>query len=176
MSKKLQGNERREIVLNWLKSSDRPLTGSELATKANVSRQVIVQDISLLKAKNHPIMATSNGYIYMSTEANEGVITQVIACKHDGVDTREELYTIVDYGCTVKDVMIEHPVYGELKASLMVSNRAEVDRFIDRMEAEQAPLLLELTGGIHNHTITSKEKWQIEQAIQNLQQKGFLLE
>src|SRR5690625_5254088 len=126
MSKKLQGKERREIVLNWLKSSDKPLTGTELASKAHVSRQVIVQDISLLKAKNHPIMATSNGYIYIRDTADESLVTQVIACQHDGKATREELYTIVDYGCTVRDVMIEHPVYGELKASLMVSNRAEV--------------------------------------------------
>lgn len=176
MSKKLQGKERRETLLHWLMTSNQPLTGTELANRANVSRQVIVQDISLLKAKSHPILATSNGYLYMNETAENGVITQVIACNHEGKETREELYTIVDYGCKVNDVIIEHPVYGELKASLMVSNRAEVDRFIARMETEKAPLLLELTGGIHNHTITAKEKWQMDQAIQALREKGYLLE
>lgn len=62
---KLMGANRRDQLLLWLKESKSPLTGGELAKKANVSRQVIVQDISLLKAKNVPIIATSQGYVYM---------------------------------------------------------------------------------------------------------------
>lgn len=176
MSKKLQGKERREKILQWLMTSNSPLTGAELANRANVSRQVIVQDISLLKAKSHPILATSNGYLYMNETAENGFITQVIACHHDSKDTREELYTMVDHGCTVKDVIIEHPIYGELKASIMVSNRAEVDHFVNRIETENAPYLLELTDGIHNHTITAREEWQIEHAMKALRDKGFLVE
>lgn len=176
MSKKLQGKERREKILNWLMTSNKPLTGAELANRANVSRQVIVQDISLLKAKSHPILATSNGYLYMSDTSEDGLITRVIACHHASEDTREELYTMVDHGCTVKDVVIEHPIYGELKASIMVSNRAEVDQFVNRIETENAPYLLELTDGIHNHTITAREEWQIEQAMKALRDKGFLVE
>ncbi|MHA4790996.1 HTH domain-containing protein, partial [Klebsiella pneumoniae] len=64
--RKLLGEERRALILQWLKENHRPMTGTELANKTNVSRQVIVQDISLLKARNEPIIATSQGYLYLS--------------------------------------------------------------------------------------------------------------
>ncbi|ENH96589.1 transcriptional regulator [Gracilibacillus halophilus YIM-C55.5] len=176
MSKKLTGDHRRQHVIEWLEQSDQPLTGSDLAKKANVSRQVIVQDITLLKAQNHPIIATSNGYLYMSSHQENQGFEKVIACKHTSEETKEELYAIVDCGAMVKDVMIEHPVYGDLKASLILSDRAEVDQFVERIEAENAPYLLKLTGGIHNHTIVANEQWKLDKAYQALHEKGFLVE
>ncbi|KAB8134742.1 transcription repressor NadR [Gracilibacillus oryzae] len=174
MTKKLIGNERREAIRGWLQEADKPLTGGELAEKANVSRQVIVQDITLLKAQNHPIIATSNGYIYMQKQTDQP-FEKVIACRHTGEETKEELYAIVDNGAMVKDVMIEHPIYGDLKASIMVSNRAEVDSFVARIEQNNAPYLLQLTDGVHNHTITADQEWKLDKAYEALQQKGFLV-
>ncbi|MDX8046548.1 transcription repressor NadR [Gracilibacillus sp. S3-1-1] len=176
MAKKLTGSSRRDNLLIWLKESNVPLTGAELANKANVSRQVIVQDISLLKAHNHPIIATSNGYLYIKGENQQQAYRRVIACKHDSKDTKEELYTIVDNGAMVEDVIIEHPIYGDLKASLMISSRADVDQFIHKIEKENASYLLELTDGIHNHTITANEEWKIEKAYRAVKEKGFIVE
>ncbi|UOQ47311.1 transcription repressor NadR [Gracilibacillus caseinilyticus] len=176
MNKKLTGKTRRDSLLNWLKASAKPLTGTELAAKAQVSRQVIVQDISLLKAQNHPIIATSSGYLYMKLEDEEKEVRRVIACQHGSSRTREELYTIVDYGVTVEDVIIEHPIYGDLKASLMLSNRADVDQFVQKIEEKQAPYLLELTEGIHNHTIAAKDETKLDQAFEALVNKGFIVE
>lgn len=65
-SDKLLGEERRKQILQWLKETSEPITGGILAERTNVSRQAIVQDISLLKAKNEPIVATSQGYVYLS--------------------------------------------------------------------------------------------------------------
>ncbi len=167
---------RRDSLLILLKDSQTPLTGTDLAEKANVSRQVIVQDISLLKAENYPIIATSNGYLYMKSEATTAAYKQVIACKHGRNDTKEELYTIVDFGATVENVVIEHPIYGDLKASLMISSRADVDQFVKKIEDKNAPYLLELTDGVHNHTITANEERKLHQAYEALKEKGFVVE
>ncbi|AVI41809.1 MULTISPECIES: transcription repressor NadR [Bacillus] len=174
--RKLIGEERRNAILEWLKETDTPLTGSFLAKKAAVSRQVIVQDISLLKAKNEPIIATSQGYVYMASQhAPEREIEQIIACKHDPVRTEEELTLIVDFGVTVKDVMIEHPVYGELTASIRVSTRKQVADFVHHISNTGASYLSELTDGVHLHTLTSYSQKQLDQAIQALDDAGFLI-
>ncbi|MBM7678572.1 transcription repressor NadR [Gracilibacillus alcaliphilus] len=176
MPQKLVGKQRREQLIHWLEASQVPLTGTELAGRANVSRQVIVQDISLLKAQDHPIIATSNGYLYMKQEQPSSLCRRIIACKHEPQATREELYTIVDYGAAVEDVIIEHPIYGDLKASLMIHHRADVDQFVTKVEEAQAAYLLELTDGIHNHTITAQDESQLDQVCQALKAKGYLVE
>lgn len=175
MSKKLIGEDRRKQILQWLRQADRPTTGSALADRANVSRQVIVQDITLLKAQNYPIMATSNGYLYVQAQDNRNRTEKVIACNHRPDQTRDELYTIVDHGAMVKNVVIEHPIYGDLEASLMISNRAEVDQFIEKIAEKKAPYLLELTDGVHNHTITADQEWKLEGAYQALKEKGYIV-
>ncbi|PSL35125.1 hypothetical protein B0H99_10827 [Planomicrobium soli] len=173
--KKLYGDDRRQILLQKIKTSSAPLTGSELAAFANVSRQVIVSDMTLLKAKGEPIIATSQGYLYLSDRATEE-ISQIIACKHTKEDTERELNVLVNAGVTVKDVVVEHPVYGELTAGIHVSNEQEVERFMQRVRDTGASYLLELTGGYHLHTITAPNAAAIERAVKAMREHGFLLE
>ncbi|MGE6629083.1 transcription repressor NadR [Bacillus sp. NPDC077027] len=174
--KKLSGEERRIAILQWLMETDTPLTGSYLAKKAAVSRQVIVQDISLLKAKNEPIIATSQGYVYMTPRgADQKEIEQIIACKHAPHRTEEELQLIVDFGVTVKNVIIEHPVYGELTASIRVSSRKQVEDFVQKISKTGASYLSELTDGVHLHTLSSYSQHQLDQAVKALDEAGFLI-
>ncbi|MDL4841651.1 transcription repressor NadR [Aquibacillus rhizosphaerae] len=173
-SKKLLGKNRRSLILQWLKENNRPMTGSDLANKTNVSRQVIVQDISLLKATNEPIIATSQGYLYLK-KSNKELFQKVVACKHTPEQTKKELYLIVDQGVTVKNVFIEHPVYGDLEASIMVSNRNEVDQFIQRVEETKAPYLLQLTDGIHLHTLEADKEEKLELAFKVLKEEGIII-
>ncbi|WP_270179434.1 transcription repressor NadR [Alkalihalobacillus sp. CinArs1] len=173
---KILGEDRRSLIKKWLQEADRPLTGSDLSQKTNVSRQVIVQDISLLKARNEPIIATSQGYVMFENNKQNERTKRIVACKHSHEETKEELYTIVDNGGTVKDVTVEHPLYGDLQASLFVSNRLEADQFIARLSATNASLLSELTSGIHLHTIEANSEAQIEAVCNALRKKGFLLE
>ncbi|MFD1705563.1 transcription repressor NadR [Siminovitchia sediminis] len=172
---KLLGEERRDWLLTYLKSHPGPVTGMTLAEKANVSRQVIVGDITLLKARNEPIIATSQGYVYMPA-ANGRVAEKIIACRHDSGRTELELQIIVDHGVTVKDVKVEHPVYGDLTASIMVSNRQDVADFIQRIQETNASLLSELTGGFHLHTLTATNVQMIEKAEEELKKAGILVE
>ncbi|WP_431522019.1 transcription repressor NadR [Guptibacillus hwajinpoensis] len=173
---KILGENRRMLILKWLKESEKPLTGSDLSKRTKVSRQVIVQDISLLKARNEPIIATSQGYILFDVERKETQKEQVIACQHTPEDTKNELYTIVDNGGTVKDVTVEHPLYGDLTASLFVSNRLEADQFLAKLSVTNASLLSELTSGVHLHTIEASSTTQLAAVCQALKKEGFLLE
>lgn len=170
---KILGDERRDYILETLKNSNQPITGGEFASKTNVSRQVIVGDISLLKARNEPIIATSQGYLYFkqSSQAYE----RIVACYHPPERTEEELNLLVDLGVTVKDVTIEHPVYGDLTASLMVSNRHEVKLFIEKIKSTNASFLSELTEGIHLHTIHSSSEETLNMAVDVLKKANFIV-
>jgi transcriptional regulator of NAD metabolism len=162
--------------LQQLKDSPTPLTGSELAVQTNVSRQVIVGDITILKAKNEPIIATSQGYLFLKQNAAAATFERTVACRHKIEDTEKELNLLVDHGVTVKDVRVEHPVYGDLTASIMVSNRQEVKQFMERLRATGATLLADLTGGIHLHTLASSSEAALLNAEVALNEAGFLIE
>lgn len=172
--KKILGEERRQLLLHVLKDSKQPITGAELAKMTNVSRQVIVGDITLLKARNEPIIATSQGYLYMQQQAATA-IEKIIACSHPPEQSEEELNILVDHGLTVKDVKIEHPVYGDLTASIMVSNRKEVQLFMENIKRTNAAFLSELTDGIHLHTIIAKNQQEITAAENALKSAGILI-
>lgn len=174
--KKILGEERRHFILQLLKTSSAPITGSELAERTNVSRQVIVGDITLLKAKNEPIIATSQGYMYLTRGAGSMVFERVVACRHTPEDTEKELILIVDHGVMVKDVRIEHAVYGDLTASIMVSNRHEVKQFMEKIRSTKAAFLSELTGGIHLHTITAANEAALDKVEEALKAEGILME
>lgn len=167
--------ERQDFILDLLKKATTPLTGSEIAKMTNVSRQIIVQDISILKAKKEPIVATSQGYIYLHEEKGQPLEQMTIVCNHTPEETEKELTIIVDHGVSVKDVIIEHPVYGDLTASIRVSNRKEVDQFIRKIKETNSSYLLTLTGGIHLHTLEADSYDKLEAACRDLQDAGFLV-
>lgn len=173
---KVLGEERRKLIIDWLKNEKTPLTGSTLAAKTNVSRQVIVQDISLLKARGNPIIATSQGYLYLEeVDTSPKQVERLVVCQHSPDKAKEELNLIVDFGVTVKDVIVEHPVYGDITASIMVSNRKEVNDFMMKIEATNASFLSELTEGVHLHTLLAPNDEVLDKVCKALSDNGYLL-
>lgn len=173
---RMSGEDRRQFIVTTLKNAKDPIPGAQLGHQTKVSRQVIVGDVNLLKATGEPIMATSRGYIYIHPQTKPAKIEKVLVCVHTTDQAEEELNILVDHGLTVKDVKIEHPVYGDLTASIMVSNRNEVKKFIEHIKETNAPLLSELTEGIHLHTVSADEQKQITQAEKALRKAGILVE
>lgn len=171
---KMSTSDRQAFILQLLMKATGPITGSEIAKLTNVSRQVIVQDISILKAKKEPIVATSQGYLYLQKK-EKPLAQMTIVCKHTPEETEKELQIIVDHGVSVKDVIVEHPVYGDLTASIRVSNRNEVDQFIKKIKETNSSYLLTLTGGVHLHTLEANSYDQLHAACRNLQEAGFLV-
>ncbi|MDX6153406.1 transcription repressor NadR [Marinococcus sp. PL1-022] len=176
-SKKMLGADRRSQLLEWLEMSVRPLTGSSLASRASVSRQVIVQDMSLLKAQGHPILATSQGYIIIQNKNTDQTVQKRVAVSHpsDPASTLKELYLIVDHGGKIVDVSVEHPVYGDITASLMIESRIDADRFIKNMKNTNASMLSELTAGVHLHTIEIPSHAQFDVLLEALQSHSYLI-
>lgn len=172
---KILGENRRALILEWLESKNGPITGSDLAARTNVSRQVIVQDISLLKAKGHPLIATSQGYLYLHKDEKKKAL-RVIAVQHGNEETEDELNIIVDHGIKVRDVSVEHPVYGELTAPLMLNSRRDVQQFIKQLKKTNASLLSKLTNGIHLHTIEGSNEEDLNEVCYALKTAGYLLD
>lgn len=177
IQKKYTTEERRQTILDILKNRREPITGSELSAICSVSRQIIVGDITILKARNEPVIATPSGYIYIN-QINPDMDrkTKVVASMHTAEQAEEELLLLVDCGVTVKDVKVEHPLYGDLTASIMVSNRDEVRQFITNLKSTNASLLSQLTNGIHLHTIEAASEQELQKAVQALKDAGFLKE
>jgi transcriptional regulator of NAD metabolism len=174
---KLSGEDRRTLLLELLSEADKPITGGDLANRTNVSRQVIVQDISLLKAKNYPIIATSQGYVFLKeSDSQNKIIERIIACNHAPEQAIEELTMIVDHGVIVKDVIVEHQVYGELTASIMVGNRNDVKEFVKKIENNSAAYLSQLTNGLHLHTLQADSLEKLDRACEELKNAGFLMQ
>ena len=166
----MTAKERREAIVTHLKGEKSPISATALAGLLGVSRQVIVGDVALLRAGGEQIVSTSRGYI-MST--NEGMVRQVV-CQHSAGNTRQELYAMVDCGCTVVDVIVEHPVYGQLTAPLALSSRYDVEQFIQRMQDSHAQPLSALTGGVHLHTLSCPSEDAFSYLKASLQAMGML--
>ena len=167
----MQAKNRREAILERLQQAQQPVSAGALATDFSVSRQVIVGDIALLRASGADISATPRGYVIRREEM--GVIRKV-ACRHDLVCMEAELNAIVDHGCTVLDVIVEHPIYGQLTGPLALRNRYDVSQFIGR-STETRPLSL-LTEGIHLHTISCPDEAAFVRCREQLRSLGVLLE
>ena len=162
--------ERQKAILSYLRDESAPVSATTLAKLLGVSRQIIVGDVALLRAAGTHVVATSRGYVI---PPEEGSVRQVV-CQHTPGQTQEELYVMVDGGCTVLDVTVEHPVYGQLTAPLHLSSRLDVDQFMKRMDG--AAPLSQLTGGVHLHTLSCPDETAYEHLLQLLRQRGFLVE
>ena len=163
--------DRRQRLLECLKKSNKPLTGALLSRKFNVSRQIIVGDISVLRAGGVTIYATPRGYV-LPKEESLGLVA-ILACKHDDRQMRQELEIIVDNGGHVRDVIIEHPLYGEIRADLMLSTRHDVEVFVEQMkECDAQPLSL-VTAGAHLHTIEVPDQESLERIKAQLRKENI---
>ncbi|MDT8718879.1 transcription repressor NadR [Clostridium sp. 19966] len=168
----MNSSERRKYVLNKLTHSNDPQKGSSLAEEIGVTRQVIVKDIAILKAEGNTIIATPNGYIMPVLKSN--TITRLIAVNHKKEDIENELNIIVENGAAIIDVIVEHSVYGEIKGMLMIKNKNDVYKFMERFNKYNAQPISELTGGVHVHTIEAENAEIIERVIEELTKKGFI--
>ena len=167
----MRAEERRKAVLEILQASPQPVSAGILAGRMAVSRQIIVGDIALLRAAGEEISATPRGYVIL--RADTGVIRQV-ACRHSAAGMEEELNAIVDQGCTVENVIVEHPVYGQLTGPLDLSSRYDVSEFIRKVEENAARPLSLLTDGIHLHTLRCPGEEAFQRVVKALEEVGFL--
>lgn len=166
----MNGNDRKSNIIKLLSESKTPISGSKLAKLAGVSRQVIVQDIALLRANGENIISTNQGYLLMERSEAE----RVFKMQHSDEQTEDELNLIVDYGGTVKDVFIYHKVYGTVKADMNIKKREDVRRYLEDIRCGKSGLLKNVTSGYHYHTVEAPSEAVLDIIMEKLRERGYL--
>lgn len=170
----MEGEKRRERLIALLKQADVPVSGTDLAKRLGVSRQVIVQDIALLRAVNKNILSTNKGYVLYVPQSGNERVKRSFAVNHSKSQIRDELYTIVDYGGKVLDVVVEHDIYGQIMVDLILCNRLDVDEFVERIEHSKSRPLKVLTEGEHWHTVEADSEKVLDKIGEKLKEGGYL--
>ena len=168
----MTGSDRRQEILKNIKESDRPVSGSKLAKDYDVSRQVIVQDIALLRASGYDIISTNRGYVLEGQTCAE----RVFKVRHTDEQLETELCTIVDLGGQVKNVMVNHKVYGHIEAELGITSRRKVKEFLEDIESGKSTPLKNITSDYHYHTVTADSEETLGLIEGELRKLGFLVE
>jgi transcriptional regulator of NAD metabolism len=163
--------ERQQQLLHVLRRHNEPLTGGELAKICGVTRQVVVHDIAILRASGEPIVSTPRGYWLQVVDPQQQ--RSVLSVSHPPEKTEIELQILVDHGIHVLDVIVEHPIYGELRGALRLSSRRDVALFLQQVRNASAPLLSSLTDGNHFHTVEFPDQMRLDEAILELQRHGI---
>lgn len=169
----MEGKERREKIVELLLHSQEALSGSKLAKLLGVSRQVIVQDIALLRATNKNILSTTKGYMmYIAPVQKENRCFWV---KHTTEEIEDELCTIVDLGGKILDVTVMHDVYGQIQTDLNIQSRQEVYDFVAKVGGKNTVPLKELTDGVHLHTVEAESTAILDRIEEKLREKKYLI-
>lgn len=165
------GAKRREEILKIIMENENKISGTKLAEMFEVSRQVIVQDIALLRAEGYDIISTNRGYL-----CKEKKHSRIVYVYHEDAQLQEELNLIVDNGAKVEDVFVRHGVYGELHANLSIDSRKKVAEFMNGIEKGISSPLNKITSGYHYHTLTAETEEILDAVEQELKERGFLAE
>lgn len=170
----MTGEERRKKILEILRESSEPVSGAELAGRLGVSRQVIVQDIALLRAVNRNIISTTKGYVLYYQEKQK--VNRCFMVRHSDEQIEDELCTIVDNGGKVLDVIVMHEIYGEISSGLIIKNRRDVYDFVAKLQANKTVPLKGLTRGVHLHTVEADSEAILDSIERKLREKHYLIE
>ena len=136
-----------------------------------MSRQVIVQDIALIRASGYDIISTNRGYIIQEPLVRE----RVFKVNHTDEQVEEELYSIIDLGGTVVNVMVNHRVYGHMEAELRINSRRKVEAFMEDIRSGKSSPLKNITSNYHYHKVAADSEETLDLIEEALRQKHFLV-
>ena len=164
--------QRRKQLFSLLSHSRTPISGTALAQQLQVSRQVIVQDIALIRASGYDIISTNRGYILNTVKSAR----RVYKVQHTDEQLEDELCAIVDLGGFVKNVMVNHRVYGRIEVELNVGSRRRAAEFMDDIRNGKSSPLKNITSDYHYHTVTADKEEILDLIEDMLREKGYLVE
>ncbi len=167
----MDGQARREKLIEIIQKSDKPVSGTALASELGVSRQVVVTDIALIRANGTDITSTNRGYVINGTAKCK----RIIKSRHTDEEILDELFTIVDNGGTAENIIINHRFYNRLEAPLNVSSRRDAKEFMEAIESGKSKSLSSATSGYHYHIISADSEETLDIIEKELSDKGFLL-
>ena len=163
--------ERRKAIVNLLLSAKEPISGGALAQRFNISRQIIVQDITVLKGTGYEILSTSQGYVMQKSPLAE----RVFKVRHTTDQTEDELSCIVNLGGTVVDVFVWHKVYGRIDAPLNIFSQMHIKQFLEGVRTGQSTELMHITGGYHYHTVRAENEAVLDRIEAALVERNYIV-
>jgi len=164
----LTSEERRKYIINLFKKEKKAITGNHLAEMFEVTRQVIVKDIAILRAEGLEIVSTHAGY---KLKNNKNI--KIIAVKHKKEDIRKELETIVKNGGKILDITVEHPIYGELTGNLSLESEEDIEIFMAKI-INSKPLAI-VNDGLHLHRLEVPDEETFSKIKHALDELGILV-
>ena len=170
----MTGQERRNQILQMLKNQNSPLSGAVLAKEFGVSRQVIVQDIALIRAEYPGILSTNKGYLFHAEDGGNPQPRRVFFVKHTTDQVLDEFLTITELGGTVLDVAVDHDLYGQIRVDLLIETPRDAHDFMERLSKCQDNPLKVLTDDCHTHTVVAPSEKLLDLIENELQCKGYL--
>lgn len=171
----MSGEERRREIVELLKDSATPISGTALAKKLSVSRQVVVQDMALLRASRYDILSTTKGYV-LNEPVKSQEQTRVLKVLHTDEQIEQELQMIVDFGGVVQDVFVQHRIYGTMRADMNIRSRKDVSEFMEHLQNGKSSPLKNITSGYHFHTIAADSEETLNLIEQALRRKGYVID
>ena len=166
----MKTQDRRKAIANLLLSSKEAVSGGKLSEEFGVSRQIIVQDIAVLKGSGYEIFSTHSGYIMQQSPLKE----RVFKLYHTTEQTEDELNLIVELGGTVVDVFVWHKVYGKMSAKLNIFSPLHIKQFIEGVRTGKSTELMNITGGYHYHTIRAESEEILDKIDVALKKRGYI--
>lgn len=164
-------SERRSEIIKILREATSPIAAKYLAARFHVSRQVIVQDLAVIRAATPGIISTNRGYVLQQDTS----FSREFKVRHNESQVEDELNLFVDYGGHVKNVSISHRVYGRITAEMDIRSRQDVQEFIQAMKDSQSTLLGNATSGYHYHLVEASSEKRLDLMEEKLQKAGYLV-
>ena len=156
--------ERRAAILQQLAHAGAPIAARTLATHYGVSRQVIVQDLAVIRASHPGIISTARGYVLEQPDQPAGC-TREFKVRHTPDRTGQELNLIVDCGGRV---------YGRITAEMDIRSRQDVREFLQSFEDSSSTVLSTATDGYHYHLVEAATPDRLSLIEKELKEHGFL--
>ncbi len=169
----MSGKERRDLILRRLRENKQPVSGTKLAEEFCVSRQVIVQDIAILRAAHMDILSTNRGYMLSSVLGKKAV--RVFKMCNTDEQTEDALRTIIYYGGIVENDFVNHKVYGRVQVDLNIRSIRDVTEFITGIKSGKSSPLKNITSDFHYHTVSADSEETLDLIEQALKEKKYLV-
>ena len=167
----MKAEERRSALAEALQTSKTALSGAYLAKTFGVSRQIIVQDVAMLKASGYEILSTHRGYVLQKTPHYE----RVFKVRHTKNETEDELTAIVSLGGVVVNVYVWHRVYGKIEAMLNIFSMHHVKQFIEGVRSGRSTELMSITDGYHYHTVRADSEEILDRIEKMLTERNYIV-
>lgn len=168
----MKADRRREEILSLLGNSDNAIPANVLAERFAVSRQVIVQDIAILRANGYDVTATNRGYVL----SGKAQAARVFKCRHSFEEIVDEGYLIIEAGGRIEDIFVNHRIYGRISARLDLYNKTHVEELYRSLVSGASKPLMSVTDGYHYHTVSADSEEILDKIENLLRTRGFLIE